>query len=238
MRERYFARNSVSRRWKRHSREQRPGRKRGGESTSSRFDLPGHGLSGGGGEEDVDRYMEWVRKVVEILSMKNPVIVGHSLGAAITIALALTCGNMLSGIVIVGGGARMPVDQMVFDGIEKDFTGFVDLAPYFSVHKKNRERLRGFLIDNFSQVTPEVFSGDFRSCNGFDVWQRLNSIRIPTLIICGENDKLMPPKYSGDLKERIEDSRLAIIPECGHFPMLEESAAFTALMREFLETLA
>jgi pimeloyl-ACP methyl ester carboxylesterase len=202
------------------------------------LDLPGHGLSGGGGEEDVDRYMEWVRKAVEMLDMTKPVVVGHSLGAAVSLALALSSPELLSGIVLVGGGAKMPVSQMVFDAIGDNFQGFVDLSPDYAVHRENRESVRDVLLESFSRATPEIFFSDFTACNRFDIEGRLGDIIVPALIVCGDKDMMMPPKYSEVLHEKIERSRLEIIPQCGHFPMLEKSTTLSTLIREFSETLA
>jgi pimeloyl-ACP methyl ester carboxylesterase len=206
----------------------------GNEFNIIAVDLPGHGRSGGAGEEDVFRYAEWIRKVMESIPMEKPVLVGHSLGAAISIALALTCDDMLSGIVIVGGGARMPVNQMVFDGIKSNYSEFVALSPNFAVHRKNRERLRGFLTENFSEIDPSVFYNDFISCDRFDVTEKLGQIRLPTLIICGEDDKLMPPKFSSHLHDNISNSRLVLIPECGHFFMMEDEDVFITALRDFV----
>jgi len=207
------------------------------ECNVAALDLPGHGSSGGEAEEDVYRYMEWVRKTVESLSLESPVVVGHSLGAAITLALALEYPDLISGIVVVGGGARMPVAQMVFDVIRDNFQGFVESSPDFAVHRENREDVRDLLLEGFSRATPEVFSGDFTACNGFDVEGKLGDILLPTLIVCGDKDMMMPPKFSETLHEKIGGSCLEMIPQCGHFPMLEKSAAFTTLIKEFLETL-
>jgi pimeloyl-ACP methyl ester carboxylesterase len=201
------------------------------------LDLPGHGSSEGDGEKDVFRYMKWVEKTVEVLSVKKPVVVGHSLGAAISLALALTSPDMISGLVVVGGGARMPVSQMVFDAMRDNYQGFVDLSPDYAVHRENREAVRDLLLEGFSRAKPEVFYADFKACNGFDIEGRLAEILLPTLIVCGDKDMMMPPRYSEALHDKIESSRLEMIPRCGHFPMLEKSAAFTSLIREFLETL-
>jgi pimeloyl-ACP methyl ester carboxylesterase len=201
------------------------------------LDLPGHGQSGGGGEEDVYRYVEWVRKTIKMLSIERPVVVGHSLGGAITLALGLTYPGIISGLIIVGGAARMPVSQMVFDAIRDNFKMFVELSPDYAVHRENREDVKEALLKGFSRARPEVFFGDFAACNRFDVEGQLGDIALPTLIVCGDKDMMMPPKYSEELHEKIAGSRLEIIPQCGHFPMLEKSAAFTTLIREFLETL-
>jgi pimeloyl-ACP methyl ester carboxylesterase len=52
--------------------------------------LPGHGLSGGKGERDVMVYVEWVKKMITGLGIKRPpVLIGHSLGAAISLTFAI-----------------------------------------------------------------------------------------------------------------------------------------------------
>jgi len=74
------------------------------------IDLPGHGRSKGSGESDVGNYCLWVRKLLDILHLKNPILVGHSLGAAITFAFTRNYPQEISGIVAVGGGLKMPVN--------------------------------------------------------------------------------------------------------------------------------
>ncbi len=201
------------------------------------LDLPGHGYSEGGGEEDVDLYREWVSKIITKLSIKKTVVIGHSLGGAITLALGLTYPGIVSGLVIVGGGARMPVNQMAFDAIRDNFKMFVELSPDYAVHRENREDVKETLLEGFSRARPEVFFGDFAACNRFDIEGQLGDIALPTLIVCGDSDMIMPPKYSEELHEKIAGSRLEIIPQCGHFPMLEKRAAVTNRIREFLGTL-
>jgi pimeloyl-ACP methyl ester carboxylesterase len=84
------------------------------------LDLPGHGLSEGRGEQDVAVYVEWVRQILEALAIEKPVLIGHSLGAAISLRYALTHGDTLAGIVPVGGGAAMPVNPAILDGLSAE----------------------------------------------------------------------------------------------------------------------
>ncbi len=61
------------------------------------LDLPGHGQSSGKGEQSVEDYVEWIKKFVEKSDYKKPVIIGHSLGAAISLVSAIKYGPLLSG---------------------------------------------------------------------------------------------------------------------------------------------
>jgi len=86
-----------------------------GELNIIAVDLPGHGQSGGSGEREVALYAQWVKKAMEVLCPQKPVLIGHSLGAAVALELAIRYGDMLSGIVTVGGGAKMPVNPLVLE---------------------------------------------------------------------------------------------------------------------------
>jgi len=208
-----------------------------GEFNIIAVDLPGHGQSGGSGEREVALYAQWVKKAMEVLCPQKPVLIGHSLGAAVALESAIRYGDMLSGIVAVGGGAKMPVNPLVLEGLLGDPSMIINSIPEFAVSKKNRERLRDLLIDNLSRADKNVAHGDFFACDRFNVSEELEQIRIPTLLICGEDDRMMPPKFSTYLKEQIRGAELVLIKEAGHFVMMEDVKAFNAALREFVSTL-
>jgi pimeloyl-ACP methyl ester carboxylesterase len=60
------------------------------------------------------------------------------------------------------------------------------------------------------------------------------NIRVPTLIVVGDQDVATPPEHSRRLQERIPNSRLVVIPGAGHTSTMEEPAAVTAALTEFL----
>lgn len=64
----------------------------------------------------------------------------------------------------------------------------------------------------------------------------LHRIRIPTLIIWGENDRLFPPAYGQAWARAIAASRLVVVPRCGHLPIQEQPDEFARLVGEFCAT--
>lgn len=198
------------------------------------MDLPGHGLSGGAGEQDVERYVEWVRKLIEALHLRKPVLAGHSLGAAISLTFAIKYGEMLSGIVPVGGGVTMPVNKTIFNGIRDETTATLAFIAKFSVTKENREKFVQPLIDGMLKVNPETIYGDFLSCDNLDITDEIEKITIPTLLICGEGDKMTPPELSRYMKEQIPGAQLSVIEGAGHFVMQENANAFNSVLRDFV----
>jgi pimeloyl-ACP methyl ester carboxylesterase len=199
------------------------------------LDLPGHGQSGGAGEQDVERYVEWVRKIIDALALKKPVIAGHSLGAAISLTFAIKYGERLSGIVPVGGGVTMPVNEMILDGIRNDTAATLAFIAKFSVTKKNRQKFIQPLVDGMLKVSPEIIYGDFLSCNRLDITEEIQRITVPTLLICGEDDKMTPPALSRYMKEKIPGAELALIGDAGHFVMQENANAFNNALRDFVK---
>lgn len=199
------------------------------------MDLPGHGSSGGAGEQDVERYVEWVRKLIEVLHLRKPILAGHSLGAAISLTFAIKYGEVLSGIVPVGGGVTMPVNETILNGIRDDTVATLAFVAKFSVAKKNRERLVQPLIDGMVKVSPEIIYGDFLSCDRLDITEDIKKITVPTLLICGEDDKMTPPALSRYMEEQIPGAKLALIEEAGHFVMQESADAFNSVLRDFIQ---
>jgi len=197
------------------------------------IDLPGHGESGGGGEQDVSLYVEWVRRFLGALALKRPVLVGHSLGAAISLTFAIKYGEMLSAIVPVGGGARMPVNEMILKGLKTDPDSVIALAAKFSVTKENRERLSQTVIEGLSRANPDVLYGDLFACDRLDICNEVANIRMPTLVMCGADDKMTPPALSQFLKDNIPGAQLPLIENAGHMAMMENAEAFNRALKTF-----
>ncbi len=197
------------------------------------IDLPGHGLSEGRGEQDVSQYVEWVRKFIAALALEKPVLIGHSLGAAISLVFAIKYGEMLSAIVPVGGGARMPVNAMILEGLKTDPDSVIALAAKFSVAKENRERLSRTVIEGLSRANPDILYGDLLACDRLDIGNEVASIGKPTLVMCGADDKMTPPALSQFLRDNIPGAQLSLIENSGHMAMLENAETFNGALKSF-----
>jgi pimeloyl-ACP methyl ester carboxylesterase len=201
------------------------------------LDLPGHGRSEGRGEQEISVYVEWVRQILEAMAVEKPVLIGHSLGAAIALHDALTRSDRLAGIVPVGGGAAMPVNQAILDGLKTDPEIIIAMAAKISLAKSNRDRLSDVLTKSMSGMNPDILYGDFLACARHDVTTALSQIRVPTLVVCGDEDKMTPPAMSRQLADNIPGAQRALIKNAGHFVMLENVEDFNKCLRAFVESL-
>ena len=206
-----------------------------GDYNIAALDLPGHGQSEGKGEQEVELYVEWVKRIVEGLGLQKPVLIGHSLGAAISLTFAARYGAMLSGIVPVGGGVKMPVNTLILDGIRNDAASTLALTAKLSVTKKNREKFLPFVTESTSKASPDVIYGDFLSCDRLDITEEIARINVPTLLICGDDDKMTPPSLSEFMKDHIAGAKLALIEDSGHFVMWENVELFNRVLKNFVD---
>jgi pimeloyl-ACP methyl ester carboxylesterase len=200
------------------------------------MELPGHGGSGGKGEQDVEKYAQWVRAALPVFGVSMPVIVGHSLGAAIALTFAIKYGELIKGIVVFGGGVKMPVNPLILEGVRKDPAAVMALTAKIAVAKKNRERLANILAQR--KPNPDVLYGDFLACDRLDIADTVKKIKLPTLIICGQEDKMTPPVNSESLRDSIPGAKLTLIAEAGHMVMMEDPEAFNKALKTFVDSLA
>jgi len=63
----------------------------------------------------------------------------------------------------------------------------------------------------------------------------LHRIDLPTLLVWGEQDRLIPPAYAAEFARLIPDTRTTIIPQCGHLPQIEKPDEFLAAVTAFLD---
>jgi len=209
-----------------------------GKHSVFRLDLPGHGGSDLRGENRISSYARWVRLSSEELFPKRPfVLVGHSMGGAIVLELALSPPECMKGIVLVGSGAKLGVTRAIFQMLSENPEAFFETIGQFAFSSSAPMALRERFVRMTRQCAPSVIFGDFTACDHFDIRSRLSEIRLPALVLCGEEDQLTPVKYSRDLHEIISSSRLVLIPHAGHMVMLEQPDMTNTTLEIFLNAL-
>lgn len=198
------------------------------------LDLPGHGASSGDGCDTVADYAAVVGQFLAALGRGSVVLAGHSLGGAIAQTLALSAPQRLAGLVLVGTGARLKVLPELFEILARDYAEAVAFMTEYAWSPSSPAELKELGRRTVSATRPSVTRGDFTACNSFDVMDRLGEIRLPTLAVVGEEDRLTPPKYAEFLVRSIANAQLARIPRAGHFVSLEQPDEVNQAIRDFL----
>ena len=198
------------------------------------MELPGH--PSGPGCSTIEDYADIVEEHIREKAVKDPVLVGHSMGGAIAITLALRNPD-LAGLVLVGTGARLRVDPKILTGIKENYEEVSKLVGTWSVSPSSDPVIAERIAEDLLKVKPEVTYGDFIACDRFDRMNDVQKITCKTLIVVGADDRMTPVKYSQYLREKIVNSRLVVIPDAGHSVMLEKHREFNAAVEAFLDSL-
>lgn len=198
------------------------------------IELPGHGESGGEGEEEIGKYAEHVHAFLKALNLPKIFLVGHSMGGAIVQTLALTHPEVIKGIVLVGTGAKLRVFPMILEGIKNNFEETIPKIVQFVYSRKAPRELIERGMNDMMRCRPEVLYGDFLACDRFEIMNQVERMDLPTLVLCGDEDELTPVKFSQFLHQHIKGSKFEIIPNAGHMVMMESPEAFNEKVREFI----
>ncbi len=211
-------------------------------------DLPGHGQRPDSlpPEVSVQDYARVAHDIVRgelgelgelHLEQHRPIIAGHSLGGAIALQMGLDYGDELGGLILIGTGARLRVHPDMLEGARSGSEVASRQLKTLAVSPDNAATIPEQLLSEGPQSGPTMLYRDLAACNVFDCMARLQEIRLPTLIICGTDDRLTPPKYSQYMHEHIAGSSLRVIPHAGHYVMREQPAELNAAIEEFLATI-
>lgn len=202
------------------------------------LDLPGHGGRADTLPEQVNvaDYARAVWTIVrEELRLERPIIAGHSLGGLIALQMGLDFGAQLGGLILIGTGARMRVAPALLEAARTDPEQAQRTLKQFSLAEQSDPALSALLLNEPNRAQPGILYRDLMACNGFDVMERLQEIRnLPTLILCGAEERNAPVKFSRYLHEHIAGSRLQIMPGAGHYVQREKAAEVNQAIAEWL----
>ena len=168
--------------------------------------------------------------VVEALGLKDPVLVGHSMGGMIAAEMASIAHNDFTRLGLIAS-AGLWMDQHPIPDLFAMLP--YEMPPYLfhdveagtklmtaGVALDNPEWLKAFLVQNARQMGMAgkiLFPIPERGLS-----ERLYRIKAKTLIVWGASDKLIPPIYGEAFKKAIKGAQLTTIPKAGHLVPLEQ----------------
>ncbi len=202
------------------------------------LDLPGHGKSSGPGEQTIRTYHQRVIEWMQAVSVFRPVVIGHSMGGAIALSIGIHEPDRVRALGLISTGARLRVDPETLENIAQEATYSAALnqitRSWFA--PGTDAQLLEEAAERLTEVRPSVLQGDYAACDGFDVMGQIDSIQLPSLILCGSEDVLTPPRYSRFLAGKMPNARLSIVPDSGHMVILERPETVAAELKAFVDS--
>jgi len=170
--------------------------------------------------------------VVEALGLKDPILVGHSMGGMIAAEMAAIAPNDLTRLALIAPAGLWDDDHPIVDmfatlPFEMPQLLFHDAVAGAAILTAGRNVadpgfLQAYLVTNARQLGMAgriLFPIPERGLH-----QRLYRIKAKTVIVWGDSDRLIPPTYAHAFKKGIAGARLVSIPEAGHMAVLEKTA--------------
>lgn len=193
----------------------------------------------------IDDMADDLRKLIEGLGLSGAAIVGHALGGAIGIALALREPRMVRGLAVVNGWARLdPHTKRCFelrlDLLRDSGTrAYLRAQPLFLYPAAwISEHLHELDVELESQLAQfqgtETLRSRIAALQAFDVDDRLGDIRVPVLALAARDDMLVPYTRSLALAERIDGATVRLMDSGGHACNVTEPDAFNQILLAWL----
>ncbi len=220
-------------------------------------DLFGHGSSAKPmADYSLGGHAGVVRDLLDALGIREATLVGHSLGGGIAMEFTYLFPERVHGLVLVASGGlgrevnmllRMPTlpgAELVLPLMASGFArrqgnklaktlkfmgvkGSTDVAEAWHGFEQltDGESRRAFLATIRAVVGP-----DGQRVSAAELLPRL---KVPTLLVWGDRDRMIPLVHAQEAVEHMPDARLVVFEKAGHFPHLDQPERFAELMRDF-----
>ena len=205
--------------------------------------LPGFedaaGLEQVDGPEDV---VFWLDDLLVALGLTRPIALGCGLGGWMLAEYAVRYPERLSGMILVNPyGLRVPgtlagdefaltppqLRPLVFPDPDSDLAleWLPDAEPPERLERTLRARVAAARLAWQFPDNPKLLG-------------RLHRTRVPTLVVWGERDELLPRQHADTYVQHLPDAHLAVIPNAGHYPYVTTPGDLTRVVQDFLRTVA
>jgi pimeloyl-ACP methyl ester carboxylesterase len=189
-------------------------------------DLPGHGRSLLKGAWRLREMAPVLAHWLQELNLPPAALMGTSMGGAVAIHLTAYVPELIKSLILVCS-AGLPLYASVPELTARSIRSFLQI-------ERNRSYPLGLVLDALKprprlwwESAHEVASSDFR--------KEIAMLMLPTLIIWGERDLLLPVSLGHELRHAIPHATFVTLPYSGHRPMLTEPVTFSQIVLDFLQ---
>lgn len=188
-------------------------------------------------EDELEYLVNWLSNYIDANGLQDVILVGNSLGGHVATLYAHQHPTNVSVLVLTGSSGLYENSTLGTYPRRHDYAYIEERVAYtfydpaiaskklvdavFETVGDNRKCLR---IVKTSQRTQRSYVTDL-----------LPQMKLPVLLIWGEEDKITPPGVAEEFHQLLPNSRLIYFQECGHVPIMEKSKEFNRMLEEFFE---
>lgn len=200
------------------------------------------GLMVGPGRESLSDYADDLADLLGVLRLERPTVFGVSFGGAVALDLAVRYPSSLGALVVQGveaqyhGGLGAKIARRVLERypLPSD-NGFVN--QFFNLLHGGRPEpgpLPEFIVQRCWETDQGVMAGRLRALEGFDVSEDLWRIDVPSLVLAGTRDVVVPIARQKALADSIPEARFASLDGAGHIGFLTHRREVAQQVRRFV----
>ena len=219
------------------------------------LDLPGHGLTlePRDGKISIPGYGRCVDAFCEKLGLGKVDMVGNSMGGFVAAEVAIQFPERVARLVLVSAAGITSADSL-----QAPILTIGRLASAIATNTTAQDRklaarplgrhvALALVARHPRLLAPDLayegffkgagkpgFNAALRACLDYDFRDRLPDVKVPTLIVWGEKDAIIPVRDAHEFERLISDSRKVVMKDTGHIPMAERPQAFNDVLVDFL----
>jgi pimeloyl-ACP methyl ester carboxylesterase len=200
------------------------------------IDLPGHGKSSGNSQQSLWSYAGWLADFLTQIGYYQVVLVGHSMGGCLALAMALEYPGQVAGLGLISTAPHIDFsgDLLNLAAHPASFPLVVEALTHLAFSPSTDLNLVQDASRRLSETRPSLLYSDLMACAVFDAHARLNAIKVPTLVMTGMDDQITPPGSARALAVSLPNASVYIIPAAGHMAPLEQPDEVAGRLGQFL----
>jgi len=202
------------------------------------FDYPGYGDSGPAAAGTTrDDYAEAIFAGMDTLGIAQAHICGLSLGGVVGIAMHALAPERCASLLLADTFAVHPDGPGIYErsvAASADLRALAEARVDFLLAPGALGDVRREVVETMARIDPAAYRVGAEAVWLADQRDRAGAIGVPTLVVCGEEDRVTPPSLSEELAAFIPEAKLGTIPGAGHISNLERPAEFNRIVEEFI----
>ncbi len=202
------------------------------------FDYPGYGDSDSAPDGTTrDDYAAVIFAAMTELGIRRAHVCGLSLGGVVALAMYAAWPERIASLILADTFAEHPEGQAIYD---RSISASVDLRALAEARvdallaSPAEPAVRNEVVETMARIDPEAYRIGARA-----VWlakqrERAAAVRVPTLVLCGAQDRVTPPALSTALARMIPGAQYETIEGAGHISNLERADEFNTFAGAFI----
>jgi len=179
-------------------------------------------------------FADFLANFLSKLEVKNPILVGHSIGGSIVIKYLIEGGKAKKIILIAAAGIRKRgLKIFLYKIIAKSFK-LLFLLPGLHIFKDKIRKKFYSAIDSVDYIEAGKMVESYKKIIHDDLTNDLQKVKASTVLICGEKDTITPLSQAKLMQEKIPGAKLFVIPDAGHFSFIDQSEKFREIFLKCL----